>query len=72
MFITRYSCKILLKIEFSPQIFEKYSNIKLQKMRPEGVELFHEDGRTDTTKLIVDFGNFTNASKKAEIFTEKA
>jgi len=24
----RYSCQILMKIEFSLQIFEKYSNVK--------------------------------------------
>jgi len=33
-----------------------------------GTELFHvdrrKDGRTDMTKLIVDFSNFTNAPKK--------
>ena len=52
-----------MKLEFSRQIFEKYSNIK-----------FHENpfigsrvvpcGRTDITKLIVAFRNFTNAPKK--------
>jgi hypothetical protein len=29
-----------------------------------GVELFHTDGRTDMTKLIVTFLNFDNAPKK--------
>jgi hypothetical protein len=33
------------------------------KIRPEGAELFHADVRTDTTKLIVVFRNFSNASK---------
>ena len=33
--------------EFSGQIFEKYSNIKL-KIRPVGAELYHADVRTDT------------------------
>ena len=28
---TRYSCRILIKLEFSIQIFEKYSNIKLHE-----------------------------------------
>ena len=28
-----------------------------------GAELFHADGRTDMTKLLVAFRNFANASK---------
>jgi len=28
------------------------------KLRPEGAELLHEDGRTDVTKLIVAFRSF--------------
>jgi hypothetical protein len=31
------------------------------KIRPVGAELFHEDRRTDTTKLTVAFGNFAIA-----------
>jgi hypothetical protein len=31
------------------------------KMRPVGVELLHEDGLTDITKLIVASRNFANA-----------
>ena len=33
------------------------------KIRPVGAELFHADGRTDTTKLIVAFRNFVNTPK---------
>jgi len=33
------------------------------KIRPLGAELFHADGGTDTTNLIVFFRNFTNAPK---------
>jgi hypothetical protein len=36
-----------MKLEFSRQIFEKYSNMKFQKTRPVGAESFHADGRTD-------------------------
>ena len=55
----RYSCQILMKSQFSRQIFGKYPNIK-----------FHENsfseslvpcGRTDMTKLIVAFLSFANA-----------
>jgi len=34
------------------------------KIRSVEVELFHVDGRTDITKLIVAFRNFANAPKK--------
>jgi hypothetical protein len=33
------------------------------KIRPMGAQLFHADGRTDMTKLMVAFRNFANASK---------
>ena len=33
------------------------------KIRPFGAELFHADRRTDMTKLIVAFHNFSNALK---------
>ena len=35
----------------------------LMKIRPVGAELFHADGRTDITKLIVASRNFANAPK---------
>jgi hypothetical protein len=34
------------------------------KIRQVGTELFHVDGRTDMTKLIVAFRNFANAYNK--------
>jgi hypothetical protein len=38
---TRYSCQILMELEFSRQIF-KYTQIyNFMKIRPVGVELFH-------------------------------
>jgi len=36
---------------------------KLMKIRPVDAKLFHADGRTDTTKLIVAFSNFAKAPK---------
>jgi len=50
-----------MKCEFFRQILEKYSNF--MKIRPMGVELYHEDGETDMTKLIVAYRNFANAPK---------
>jgi hypothetical protein len=34
------------------------------KIRPVGAELFHADGQTDMTKLIVVFRNLAKAPKK--------
>jgi len=33
------------------------------KIHPVGAELFHEDGRTGTTKLIVTFRDYANVPK---------
>jgi hypothetical protein len=35
--------------------------LDLIKIRPLGAELFHADGRTDMTKLIVAFRNFAKS-----------
>ena len=64
---TSYSCPILMKLEFSGQIFEKYSNIKVIKIRPIGTEFYpcgQTDIRWDMTKVIVAFRNFANAHIK--------
>jgi hypothetical protein len=34
-----YFCRILMKLEFSPQIFEKYSNIKFQENPSSGSQV---------------------------------
>jgi hypothetical protein len=49
-----------MELEFSRQIFEKYSNIKFHKIYPSihGVPGCFSDGRTDMTKLIMAFRNF--------------
>jgi hypothetical protein len=45
---TRYSCQILIKLEFSLKVFEKYYNTNLMKIRPVGTE-FRADGQNDET-----------------------
>jgi hypothetical protein len=52
-----------MKLEFSRQIFEKYTNIKFHEICPMETELFLADRRTDMMKVIVAFRNFANASK---------
>ena len=47
MLIGRYSCHILLTLEFSGQSFEKYSGIKFYENPSVGAELFNADGQTD-------------------------
>ena len=39
------------------------------KIRPVGAELFHPDGQTDMTKVIVAFRYFANAPKKVHKVT---
>ena len=67
---TRYSCQILMKLEFSRQIFAKYSNIKLNENPSSGsrdVPWRRTDRRTDRSanmmKLIVAFRNFADGLK---------
>ena len=43
------------KTSFTLQIFEKNSNLKFQEIFPVAAVVFHEDGRTNTMKLIVTF-----------------
>jgi len=49
-----------MKLEFSRQIFEKYSNFKFNESTSSG------SGQTDMTKLIITFRNFANAPKKVQ------
>jgi hypothetical protein len=42
------------------------------KIRPVGDELFHADGRTDMTKLIVAFRNFAKARINVSKFASSA
>jgi len=51
-----------MKLEFSRQIFEKFSNIKFHE-NPSNERRIFTWGRTDTTKLIVAFRNSGNALK---------
>jgi hypothetical protein len=46
---TVYPCQILIKLEFSRQIFEKKKTqiSNFMKIRRVGADLFHADGRTD-------------------------
>jgi hypothetical protein len=45
--VPRYSCHVVIKLEFSRQIFEKNTQMSnLMKIGPVGAELFHADERT--------------------------
>jgi hypothetical protein len=62
MLSTRYSCQILMKLEFSRQVFEKQTNIKFYENPSSGRRVV-PCGRTDMTKIIAAFRNFANAPK---------
>jgi hypothetical protein len=63
MYSARYSCQILIKLEFSRQIYEKTRISNFMKIRPAGAEVFHTDGVQIDTKLTVTFRNCANAPK---------
>ena len=56
---THYSCRISMKLAFSRQISEKYSDIVFHEVE---AVLFHVEGLTNMT-LIVAIRNFTSAPK---------
>jgi hypothetical protein len=57
-----YSCQIWIKI-FSDRFFTNTHISNFIKILPVGAELFHADGQTGVTRLIVDFRNFANPPK---------
>jgi hypothetical protein len=58
-----------MKLVFSRQIFEKYSNIKFHENPSSGSRVV-PSGRTDM-KLTVAFRNFANAPKTVQVFTRR-
>jgi hypothetical protein len=55
---------ILMKLEFSRHVSEKYSNIKFQENLSSGSRVLPCGQREgQTTKIIVAFRNFANAPK---------
>jgi len=63
----RYSCQILMKLEFLQIFFFKYSNINLHENLSRGSQVVpcgHTDIQTDMTKLTVPFYSFVNLPKK--------
>ena len=47
MLSTCYDFPILIKLEFTQEIFEKYSTKLKKKRRPEETELYREEAWTD-------------------------
>jgi hypothetical protein len=67
---TRYSCPLLMKIEFSLHIFEKYPNVKFHEDQSSDSRVFpcghtygQVEGQTERTKPIATFSNFANGLK---------
>ena len=70
MYSTRYSCRILKKLEFFEYISKKSSNIKFYQNPSSESRVVHADVRTDFMKLMVNFRNFANATKKMCLINE--
>ena len=69
----RYYWQILIKLEFSRQFFEKFSNTVFHENPSSGsrdVPFGPTDRQTDMTQLIVSFRNFANAHKKELLLAE--
>jgi hypothetical protein len=68
MYISRYSCHIWMKLEFSWQIFEKYPHNQIfNGSQPSGgrvVPCGRTDKRADMTELIVALRHFAKAPNK--------
>jgi hypothetical protein len=62
MLCTCYSNQVLLKLELSRKIFEKFCNIKFHENPSREIRVVLCD-QTDTTKLIAAFRNFAYAPK---------
>jgi hypothetical protein len=68
MSTARYSYPILMKLEISRQIFEKYSSTKFQENATNGAELFRVDGQSDRHDQDNSrFSRFAKASKTDNI-----
>ena len=71
MWSTHFSCPILMKLEFSRQISEKFSNTIFHENPSSGsrvVPCGRTDRRTDMTKLVVAFRNFAKVPKNPTFF----
>jgi len=63
----RYSCQIVMKLEFFSTDFIKYSNIKFHENLSSGSRVV-ACGQTEMMKLIVAARYFANAPKKQIIY----
>jgi hypothetical protein len=52
-----------MNLEFSGQIFEKFSNIKLHENSCSGAELFYADRQAHMTQIIIALHNFANSPR---------
>jgi hypothetical protein len=67
MWSIRYSCRILIKLEFSGHIFKKAQIKFFTKIRQVGAELFHADGQTDGhNEANSRFSQFSNTPNKTD------
>jgi len=59
-----FSFDFVQKSKFGRHILAEIPDIKFHAIRPAGAKLFHEDRRTDITKLIVAFRHISATARK--------
>jgi len=64
---TDYSCQILMTLQLSRQILQKYSNIKFHENPSIGSWVFHQDRHAEMTEPVVALRTFTNVPKESVI-----
>jgi len=67
---TRYSCPILMKLEFSRQVFEKYSNIRFHKNPSSGSRVVPCGQMGRHEEALCCFSQFCERTNKMEVYKD--
>jgi hypothetical protein len=68
MLNTSYYCPILMQLDFSQKVFEKYPKSNIMKIRPVGAEMYHADRQTDKHEVNSRFSQFCERAAKNPTF----
>ena len=64
-----YSCQFQCNLKFLYRFWKNTQVSNFMKIRSLAAEMIHADGRTDMTKPIVAFPNFSTAPKMEDVST---
>jgi hypothetical protein len=67
---THYSCPILMKLEFSRQVFEKYSNVRFHKNPSSGGRVVPCGHMGRYEEAICYFSQFCERTDKMEVYKD--